>query len=261
MSFLQNLFRKNTDEPEETESVSESIIKAIGLDCEIIPPTKDVDALFKKYLSAYKCGKEKGFVPVFIAADENVAEMLEDNPEDSGKSAEEYRQWLISADHDNGSDFLKETFDEQYKAITEEWTPEKLYGKFEGGEALNIFISWREYSFTKTHELIYAEIPVKNPWEIFAWIPVGGWNECPMPEDIMSVSKLWYEKYGAVPAFITGDTIEYYLPAPVSDRDEALKIAEQHYAFCPDSVDQGVGTIKCLANSISKSTVWYFWWD
>lgn len=256
MSFLSNLFQKNIDEPEEIESVAERIIKAIGLDCEIITSAKDAEALFSRYLSAYKRGKKDGFVPVFIAAEENMAEMLEDNPEDSEKSAEEYRQRLISADHDNGSEFLKAEFDDLYTSFTEEWDSDELYGEFDGGEALGRF-----YGFTTDCELIYAEIPVKNPWEIFAWLPVGGWNSCPMPEDIMSVSKLWYEKYGAVPAVITSDTIEYYLPAPVSDRGEALKIAEQHYAFCPDSVDQGAGSIKCLADSISKSTVWFFWWD
>ena len=27
--------------------------------------------------------------------------------------------------------------------------------------------------------LVLAEIPVSRPWEIFAWLPFGGWNECP----------------------------------------------------------------------------------
>ena len=28
-----------------------------------------------------------------------------------------------------------------------------------------------------THPLILAKIPVKNPWEIFAYLPFGNWNE------------------------------------------------------------------------------------
>ena len=30
-----------------------------------------------------------------------------------------------------------------------------------------------------TYPLILAKIPVKNPWEIFAYLPFGNWNECP----------------------------------------------------------------------------------
>ncbi|MBO4850121.1 MAG: DUF4253 domain-containing protein [Prevotella sp.] len=54
--------------------------------------------------------------------------------------------------------------------------------------------------------------------------------------------------------------IEFTVPQPVSEA-ESLPLAEEHYAFCTDIIDQGVGTIHTLADVLRKSTVWFFWWD
>ena len=51
-----------------------------------------------------------------------------------------------------------------------------------------------------TYPLILAKIPVKNPWEIFAYLPFGNWNDCPDTPDLMAAAKYWFEQYGAVPA-------------------------------------------------------------
>ena len=38
---------------------------------------------------------------------------------------------------------------------------------------------------------------------------MGGYNECPFPAEQVAVAKYWYEKYGAVPAVITHETIVF----------------------------------------------------
>ena len=96
---------------------------------------------------------------------------------------------------------------------------------------------------------------------MFAWIPFGGWNECPDTEDMMAICKYWYDKYKAVPAVISSDELQIYVASPVNNIDTALKIAEEQYAFCNDIVDQGVETIKALASTLINSNIWYFWWD
>lgn len=48
---------------------------------------------------------------------------------------------------------------------------------------------------------------------------------------------------------------------PVRDRSAAVGLALGQYAFCTDLVDQGVQTIEVLADSLTKSSVWSFWWD
>lgn len=264
MSFLSKLFGKKEQTSKEyrQSEIADCIISYLNdCKCEVIPPTRDAQPLWERYVAAYERGKTEGFVPVYIVCDGNVCEVVKFNSEDAGKTLKEYREELLSAELPDAVELLRERFEEYKTYIDEEWTLEELYGEFDKGAASHDFTYWKEYHFKKTHELIYAEIPVKSPWEVFAWIPFGGWNDCPMPEEIMSATKLWYEKYGAVPGLIGGDCMEFYLPKPISDKDEALKLAEQQYGFCQDIIAQCIGTIKSLADSITKSTVWSFWWD
>lgn len=116
--------------------------------------------------------------------------------------------------------------------------------------------------FNMTYPLILAKIPVKNPWEIFAYLPFGGWNECPNTPELMAVAKYWFEQHGAVPAAMSHDELEFLLPAPVPE-EKAMDAAVELYGFCPDVIDQGPedATVGALADVLRQSTVWYFWWD
>ena len=104
-----------------------------------------------------------------------------------------------------------------------------------------------------------AEIPVKNPWEIFAWLPFGGWNECPDTLELMAVTKYWYEKHGAVPAVMTHDTLDFDVPKPV-EKKEAKQLALEQYAWDQDVMDVS-DFAEMLADCLTKATKWYFWWD
>ena len=137
---------------------------------------------------------------------------------------------------------------------------EERMGEISGGEGIDSFLGLRDFSGSKTMPVLLAEIPAQNPWEVFAWLPFGGWNSCPANEEHMAVSKYWFESYGAVPALMTHDVLEYVLPAPVS-REKSVELALEQYAYCADIVDQGVETVGRLADGLAQSTVWFFWWD
>ena len=47
----------------------------------------------------------------------------------------------------------------------------------------------------------------------------------------------------------------------VKSTDPTFNLALEQYAYCNDIVDQGVETIGRLADGLSKSFYWYFWWD
>ena len=113
-----------------------------------------------------------------------------------------------------------------------------------------------------THPLILAKIPVKNPWEIFAYLPFGNWNDCPDTPELMAAAKYWFEQHGAVPAAMSHDELEFLLPAPVH-KEKAMDAAVELYGFCPDVIDQGPedATVGALADVLRQSTVWYLWWD
>lgn len=141
------------------------------------------------------------------------------------------------------------------------WRDEVL-GEIKGGYDNSRFSSYWDSKRHMTYPLILAKIPVKNPWEIFACLPFGNWNECPDTPELMAVAKYWFEQYGAIPAAMSNDELEFDLRVPVS-RKKAMEAAAEQYGFCPDIVDQEQDdpTVGNLADVLRQSTVWYFWWD
>ena len=65
-----------------------------------------------------------------------------------------------------------------------------------------------------------------------------------------------------VPSVVSLDTIEMTVPSPIG-KEPSIDAAKEHYAFCPDRVEQFTKyqTVSELAASLSVSDVWYFWWD
>lgn len=228
--------------------------------CKEFPPTKNMVPILAAYYEARRRGAREGFVPVLVAAGE-------DSPLDGfqwmkNETPEAYRQRMLSRPVEDGRALLAQMTARHKEYAAEEgwdWPGEDVLGPMEGGEAIEHFLGISDFQ-GGTLPLVLAELPVKRPWEVFAWIPFGGWNECPGSEEQMAAAKYWYEKYGAVPAVMTRDVLEYDLPAPVR-REEAMALALEQYAFCPDIVEQGCGTIGYLADTLAKSNKWYFWWD
>ena len=242
------------------EEQVEQLKKYLGCPCTYFPSAKDDGPVMEAYYQARARGKQEGFVPMLVAVDELLLECFELNGED--KSAEQARQELLSAPLESGEEFLQQWLREIKEDLDEDepgyW--EQLMGEVSGGEGIDRFLSLWDFDGKKTVPVVLAEIPVKNPWEVFAYLPFGGWNECPANEEHMAVAKYWFEKYGAVPALMTHDVLEYSLPAPVS-REKAIEVAWEQFTYCSDIVEQGVGTVGRLADGLAESSCWYFWWD
>ena len=131
-----------------------------------------------------------------------------------------------------------------------------------GGEEVRVPESYWDFDRNTTYETILAEIPTESPWEIFAWLPMGAWNDCPDTMELMSAAKYWYEEYGAVPCALSRDELEFRLEHPVEDKEEAARLAAEQYAFCPERVEdcEKRRSVGVLADSLTKSKIWYFWW-
>jgi hypothetical protein len=110
-------------------------------------------------------------------------------------------------------------------------------------------------------EIVIGLLEIQKPWETFAALNWGGWNACPNPSEHCAIHKYWYEKYGAEVAGITNDVVECIVTKPPLSRVESLELAKEHYLYCADIVDQGVGEILTLAATLMTSRYWYFWWD
>lgn len=220
----------------------------------------------KAYQEARIRGEREGFFPVILVLEENLVIDFGfgyDNKEFDLAKAQVRRNELIQTT-ENGKDWL----DLQFRCLLKDFEAESpdFYKDEVLGEHVTNGIGNTSFNGIindetgKTLPLLLAEVPVQQPWQIFAWFPYGGWNACPEPEHFVSVAKHWYERYGAVPAVIAQGVVEFIVPQPVSE-NESLPLAKEHYAFCTDIVDQNVGTINALADILRKSTVWFFWWD
>ena len=171
---------------------------------------------------------------------------------------------MLSAPIKDGKAILEELTGQRKEEAEDDdldWDEEVL-GEMEGGEPNDRFANYWNDDTGMTYPLILAKIPVKNPWEIFAYLPFGNWNECPDTPELMAVAKYWFQRYGAIPAAMSHDELEFLLPAPVS-KEMAMEVATEQYGFCPDIVDQEQDdpTVGNLADVLWQSTVWYFWWD
>ena len=264
-------FDEDTLEPSDT---ARAIMEYLDCECTYFPSMKDDDPIMAAYGYAKRDSAQEGFVPVLIKADdETLLECLVMNADPKNeadiyefdlKTVTEYRKKMLSAPVKDGKAVLEELTDqckEEAKDDDMDWEGEVL-GEMEGGEPNDRFSSYWDDDTEMTYPLILAKIPVKNPWEIFAYLPFGNWNECPNTPELMAAAKYWFEQYGAVPAAMSHDELEFLLPAPVP-KEKAMDAAVELYGFCPDVIDQGSedATVGALADVLRQSTVWYFWWD
>lgn len=266
-------FTKKDDNDTEGSPITKSIIESIGCPHHIFN-TKCTNAQVNQaYQEALARGKREGFTPVLVTSDDTLEEwfgILQD--EDSYS-----RTQLLEKPVDNGQKILETRYQEYVEDYIEDYIdtanseeadyekrePDEFLGELANGGTISELNSFNNLNEDGIQEVILFEIPTANPWEVIAWIPFGGWNECPPAEEMMAVCRYWYEKYKAIPAVISHDELEFYLEAPIKEESTAWKLAKEHYGFCPDRIDQCTqsGTAGELADTILDSNVWYFWWD
>ena len=205
----------------------------------------------KKYLAAYKDGKEEGYTPVFLTVDDYLLKT--------------FKITMANENADNMIDIFNKNL-EKAKNIN----PIELFNKFIE-QSMDKYFTEDDYKFDDNdknnlklltifnHEgnlkdnVILVKIPTTKPYEILAYFGMGS-------EGIATV-KYWYEKYGAVPAAITYDEIEFYVERPVQTFEEAKKLAIEQYAFCYGLLWECYDTLEELASAIYKNVHWYFWWS
>ncbi|MEV6301772.1 DUF4253 domain-containing protein [Actinoplanes sp. NPDC051861] len=78
---------------------------------------------------------------------------------------------------------------------------------------------------------------------------------------ISAVLRNWEDRFGARLIGVGFDVLYLSVAAPPVDAGHALAVAAEHYAFCPDNVDQGSGDLEEYASDLLDAPVWSFWWD
>lgn len=242
-----------------------SILNFLGCEYELFENERDGNKVIERWNELIEQGKQEGFYPLFVVPSDTLAETLEFVFDDydvdkTPESIAAYRQSIIveSKKVDVKSFLLKRLneYIEMYEDVD-------ILGSFKECEPEHLF--YVPFNGQYPHpEIIIAKIMTKNPWELAAWIPMGGFNDCPTPVEQVAVFKYWHEKYGAVPATVTYDNWELELSNPPMTDEGSEELAKEHFAFCFDAIaqtEEGWDTIRARAGALKGSTTWYFWWD
>ena len=206
----------------------------------------------EKYLATYKDGKEKGYIPVFLTVDEYLLKTFEISMKDENTDN------MIDIFNKNLEKAKSINLIEIFNKFLKQQTICKLFiegdYKFDDNNKNNLkFLTIFNNEGNLKDNVILVKVPTTKPYEILAYFGMGS-------EDIATV-KYWYEKYGAIPASITYDEMEFYVERPPQTLEETKKLAVEHYAFCYGLLWGCYDTLEEAASTIYKNVQWYFWWS
>lgn len=89
----------------------------------------------------------------------------------------------------------------------------------------------------------------------------GALNHNEWTAPLAAVVRGWEERFGARVVGLGFNTLELSVSAPPVTTRHAVQVAAEHWAFCPDILFQGPGTLAGYAEEIRGKTWWSFWWD
>ena len=100
-----------------------------------------------------------------------------------------------------------------------------------------------------------------DPTEVPAILDCGGWNDFPMAEVHVGLHRRWRDRDGARLIGHSHDLLTFHVLRPPNSQNEAFALAEEQFAYCPDIIQQGYGSLGRLAGALLGSRTWQLWWD
>ena len=241
---------------EHYNKTTQEIIKRVSCPYQVFLSNTTVEEVNQAYHKSFEQRKKEVFVPVLVISDSILLDTLEILEEPS------YSKEALLQQELDGEKILQEYmkyhsyFQHDFQEDPSEFFQEEL--NYKRSTSLSSFRIYGDKEQIK--EMILFEVPVQNPWEVIAWIPMGNWNACPNASDMMAICKKWYQTCGAIPAVISHDTLEFFVKHPVKEKQTAWELAKEHCLFCPDTFDIDL-TLKSVAEYIYQASIWHFWWD
>lgn len=229
-------------------------LDAHGLEYGLLDNGLSPEELMKLFEKEIETGKREGYTPVIVVDDGTDDSLLLTMFREHDIDA------LLKAELPDGKEYLDSILKE-YEDPSDPSLDAFDFDQMRDDSAQSMALdSFSSYSLELGSRAYLVKVPTDKPWEAVLYLPFGGWNNCPAPEDMAAVCKYWYEKYSAQPALISGDEMNFYLPSPIPG-SQVNEAAKEHFAFCEDVLFQGMGYFNALEDYIRESTVWYFWWD
>ncbi len=103
-----------------------------------------------------------------------------------------------------------------------------------------------------------ALFPRRDPYEILRLMGTNGANYGIAPDSIAAWLRALERDQPFVLTGIDFDWLEGRFTSAIRD---PAGLARRFYAFCPDIVDQGTGTVEALVTELEQSQRLYCWWD
>jgi hypothetical protein len=77
------------------------------------------------------------------------------------------------------------------------------------------------------------------------------------------VLRSWERRFGARVIGASFGSLYVSVAAPPTSEDQALHVAAEHFAFCPDNIWQNTrpATLRAYAHQLVGDHAWSFWWD
>jgi hypothetical protein len=94
---------------------------------------------------------------------------------------------------------------------------------------------------------------------VMGWQGAVNHNEWAVP--MAAVVRSWEERFGARVVGVGFNTLELSVAAPPVTPEHAIRVAAEHWTFCPDNIIQGPGNLVDYSEQIIGKYYWSFWWD
>ncbi|MFE1787726.1 DUF4253 domain-containing protein [Streptomyces sp. NPDC059525] len=98
-------------------------------------------------------------------------------------------------------------------------------------------------------------------------LTAAGWaGPCNYDDDTAKFSAViadWEHRFGTRVVAVGFSTLHLSVAAPPMTQEDALLVAAEHFAFCPDNMRQGSRphTLATYAERLTGAHNWDFWWD
>lgn len=108
-----------------------------------------------------------------------------------------------------------------------------------------------------------ALVPCRRPADA---VEASGWPGAPNADlsavVVSAVLRSWEDRFGATLLALGADSLALLVTRPPRTREQALAVAAEHHALCPDTVMQGTHTLEAAAEDLLEHPdLWSFWWD
>ena len=120
-----------------------------------------------------------------------------------------------------------------------------------------VFVSGQNFGINGEPDRVSA-MAAESFYDVLTAVGTAGWNYDLGPEAVAERLREWDSRYGLVLVGAGGDWLEAeFIRCPT----DMLAFAREVYAFCPDVVDQGTGTVEALGEEMRRENAVYLWWD